>query len=119
MIRNVSVGRLFLLFFLVFSVSLCLCGSTLALEAGFGKTDITPKLGETPVYMAGFGNDRVATKIHDPLMARAAVVKDDNTKIALVSIDVVGFGYPNVLRIRKQLPGFTYVLVSSTHNHEG
>src|SRR6516165_10212178 len=107
------------LFFVSSLCALCLCGESFSLEVGFGKADITPKLGDKPVYMAGFGHNRVATKIHDPLMARAVVLKDDKTKIALVSIDLVGFGYPNVLRIRKQLPGFTYVLVSSTHNHEG
>jgi hypothetical protein len=103
----------------MFSVSLCLCGSTSALEVGFSKAEITPTLGDKPVYMAGFGNNRVAVKVHDPIMARAVVLKADKSKIALVSIDVVGFGYPNVLRIRKQLPDFTYILVSSTHNHEG
>jgi len=105
--------------FFVFAVSLGIRDAAFAIEAGFGKADITPKLGDKPVYMAGFGNNREAKKIHDPLMARAVVLKDGETKIALVSIDVVGFGYPNVVRIRKQLPGFTYVLVSSTHNHEG
>jgi hypothetical protein len=99
--------------------SLCLCGSTFALEAGFGEADITPKLGDKPVYMAGFGHNRTATKVHDPLMARAIVLKAGKSKVALVSIDVVGFGYPEVLRIRKKLPGLSYVLISSTHNHEG
>src|SRR5262249_2802477 len=70
-------------------------------------------------YIAGFGNNRKAVKIHDSLMARTVVLKAGKQKIALVSIDVVGFGYPNVLRIRKQLPDFNYVLVSSTHNHAG
>src|SRR5262249_40938164 len=82
-------------------------------------TDITPKVGDKPVYMAGFGQDRKATKVHDPLMARAIVLRAGERKVALVSIDVVGFFHPNVERVRKQLPGFTYVLVSSTHNHEG
>src|SRR5262249_7434416 len=40
-------------------------------------------------------------------------------KIALVSIDLVGFFHPNVVRVRERLAGFDYVLVSSTHNHEG
>jgi hypothetical protein len=119
MIQSWSIHRSVFSFVLLFSVSLCLCGSLSAQEAGFAAADITPKLGDKPVYMAGFGQNRVATKVHDPLMARAVVLKADKTKIALVSIDVVGFGYPNVLRIRKQLPNFTYVLVSSTHNHEG
>jgi hypothetical protein len=108
---------------LIFSCSslcpLCLCGESFCLEAGFGSADITPKLGDKPVYMAGFGNNRKAVKVHDPLMARAVALKAGKQKIALVSIDVVGFGYPSVLRIRKQLPDFTYILVSSTHNHEG
>jgi hypothetical protein len=107
------------LFLLSSLCSLCLCGECFCLEAGFGSADITPNLDGKPVYIAGFGNNRKAVKVHDPLMARAVVFKAGKQKIALVSIDVVGFGYPNVLRIRKQLPDFTYVLVSSTHNHEG
>jgi hypothetical protein len=89
------------------------------LQAGFGETDITPVVGGKPVYMAGFDQNRKATGVHDPLKARAVVLKQGERKLALVSIDVVGFFHPNVLNVRKQLPGFTYVLVSSTHNHEG
>jgi hypothetical protein len=90
-----------------------------ALEAGFAEVDITPILGDKPVYMAGFDQNRKATKVHDPLKARAVVLRDNKRKVALVSIDVVGFFHPNVVNVRKRLPGFTYVLVSSTHNHEG
>jgi hypothetical protein len=89
------------------------------LEAGFAEADITPKIGDAPVYMAGFGQDRKATGIHDPLKARAVVLKDGERKLALVSIDVVGYSFDHVQAARQQLPGFTYVLVSSTHNHEG
>jgi hypothetical protein len=90
-----------------------------ALLAGFGEADITPKLGGKPVYMAGFGHDRKATGVHDPLTARAVVLQHGGRKVALVSVDVVGLFYQRVLRMRKQLPEFTYVLVTSTHNHEG
>ncbi len=88
------------------------------LEAGFAEADITPALGKNPVYMAGFGKNRKATAVHDPLMARAMVLAHDKTKIAIVSVDVVGLFHPFVEDIRRKLPGF-YVLVSSTHNHEG
>lgn len=88
-------------------------------DAGFAEADITPKLGGKPVYMAGFGQDRKAVGVRDPLMARAVVLRQGDTRIAMVSVDLVGFGYPQVLQVRRQLPGFTYVLVSSTHNHEG
>jgi hypothetical protein len=91
------------------------------LHAGFAEMEITPKVGEKnkPVYMAGFGQNRKATAVHDPLFARAVVLKQGDRKIALVSVDLVGFFYPSVLRVREQLEGFHYVLISSTHNHEG
>jgi hypothetical protein len=88
------------------------------LSVGFGELDVSPELGKKPVYLAGFGQDRPATKIHDPIMARAVVLADGPDKIALVSVDVVGLFLPSVERIRAGLPGFRYVLVSSTHNHE-
>jgi hypothetical protein len=69
--------------------------------------------------MAGFGHDRKATKVHDPIMARAVVLSDGKQKIALVSVDVVGLFNAVAQSVRKQVDGFTYVCVSSTHNHEG
>jgi hypothetical protein len=91
------------------------------LEVGFAETDITPKIDPDgkPVYLAGFGHNRKATGVHDPLMARAVVFAHQKEKIAIVSVDLVGFFHAGVERVRKQLPGFSYVLVSSTHNHEG
>jgi hypothetical protein len=52
-------------------------------------------------------------------MARAVVLKHDGRKVALVSVDLVGFFRDSVVKVREALPGFTYVLVSATHNHEG
>jgi hypothetical protein len=89
------------------------------LSVGFGEVNVSPTLGEKPVFLAGFGQNRKATKIHDPIMARAVVLSDGKDKIALVAVDVVGLFLPSVERVRKQLSGFKYVLVSSTHNHEG
>jgi hypothetical protein len=88
-------------------------------QVGFGEADVTPELGKGPVYMAGFGQNRKATRIHDPITARAVVIANADRKIALVSVDVVGLFLPTVERIRGRLPGFAYVLVSATHNHEG
>src|SRR5437764_14661755 len=87
--------------------------------AGFGEADVTPELGKKPVYLAGFGQNRKATKVHDPIMVRAVVLADGDQQIALVSADVVGLFITSVERVRTQLPGFKYVLVSATHNHEG
>jgi hypothetical protein len=96
------------------------CRADEALQAGFGEADITPTIGGAkPVYMAGFGYNRKATGVHDHLKARAVVLKSGSTKIALACVDLVGFFLPNVERVRDKLPGFDYVLVSSTHDHEG
>jgi hypothetical protein len=97
----------------------CSSAAEPVLSVGFADVDVTPELGKKPVFLAGFGHNRLATKVHDPIMARAVVLSDGTRKIALVSVDVVGLFFPSVEKVRKQLPGFEYVLVSSTHNHEG
>src|SRR6267142_1172990 len=76
------------------------------LTVGFGELDVTPELGKKPVYLAGFGQDRQAKKIHDPIMIRAVVLADGDQRIALVAVDVVGLFNTSVERIRKDLPGF-------------
>jgi hypothetical protein len=117
----------FMLLFGVFSVSFVVAdapddrrdaGPT-ELQAGFAETDITPRVQEKTVFLAGFGHNRKATGVHDPLKARAVVFKHGQEKIALVSIDLIGFFPPRIESVRHRLPGFRYVLVCSTHNHEG
>ncbi len=109
------------------AIVLCaLLASALPLAAGefsvgFGEADLTPEVGNKAkaVYLAGFGQNRKATKVHDPIMARAVVMADGDEKIAFVSVDVVGLFLPSVERVREKLPGYKYVLISATHNHEG
>jgi hypothetical protein len=115
-VRAALFGLSFFVFFCVF------CGHSAwaqTLQVGFGETDITPEVGGKPVYMAGFGQNRKATGVHDPLRARAVVLQHGDRKVALVALDLVGFFLPNVVPVRERLPGFTYVLVCSTHQHEG
>ena len=89
------------------------------LFAGFAETDITPSVKDKTVYMAGFGHNRRATGVHDPLKARAVVLRHGKEKIAIVAIDLIGLFHPRVESVRQRLKGFRHVLVSSTHNHEG
>jgi hypothetical protein len=90
------------------------------LKVGFATADVTPDVnGPNPVWIAGYGQNRRATGVHDPLFVRAVVLHDGKKKIALAAVDVVGIQYPTTQEIRKRLEGFDYVLVSSTHNHEG
>lgn len=91
------------------------------LEAGFAAVDITPAVGKDvkPVWLAGYGAGRQATGVHDPLFARAVVLKHGENKLALVSVDLIGLQLPAVKEIRKRLPEYLHVTVASTHNHEG
>ena len=90
------------------------------LFVGFAEVDITPEVtGSKPVWIAGYGHGRKANGVHDPLMARAVVMRHGDDRIALVAVDLVGLQLPEVKRIRAELQGFRYVLVASTHNHEG
>ncbi len=90
------------------------------LMAGFAHRDITPQVDEAnSVWLAGYGPGRKAESVHDPIFARGVVIASGDKKIAIVSLDVVGFQYAQVLAVRKQLADFHYVLIASTHNHEG
>jgi hypothetical protein len=89
------------------------------LLAGFGEADITPRIEGKPVYLAGFGANRKATAVLDPLAVRAIVLRHSGKTVAIACADAVGLFLPSVEHVRKELPGFDYVLVSSTHNHHG
>ncbi len=90
------------------------------LAVGFAETDVTPDVaGKKPVWIAGYGQNRRAAGVHDPLMARAVVFKQGEKKLALVTAAVVGLQYPFVRNLRTTLTDFYYVMASATHNHEG
>ncbi len=93
-----------------------------------GNTEIDPssKNKYDGIYLAGFGDQRLATGKHDDLWARALVLDYGSTRIAVVSIDLIGYyseaTYYGVNRIQKMLDpklGIQEILLASTHSHEG
>jgi hypothetical protein len=96
------------------------------LRAAACTRPITPVVGvnhSDPIYMAGFGNDRQATGVHDDLWARGYVVQNADKKIAVVTLDVIGY-FHNEVTTARNLPavaglGFDAIVVTSTHQHEG
>lgn len=75
-----------------------------------------------PIFLAGFGNDRRATGYNDRLWARGIVVERNNLRIAIVSIDLIGYFKNEIDTIRALVSpssGVDFVVVSSTHQHEG
>jgi len=94
-----------------------------AFQAGAAKRDVTPSL-ERPVFIAGFGHNRQATGVHDPIWVRCLAVSDGKTNVAFVGVDVIGLFYePDVSEIRQRVQKLTKktvtVLIASTHNHQG
>ena len=74
-----------------------------------------------PIYIAGFHNQRPAQGIHDKLWARTMVVDDGTYRIAITSIDAIGFMNDDVLDTKALISeesGITYSVISSTHTHE-
>ncbi len=94
-----------------------------ALRAGAAKTVITPDVHAAPVYMAGYGQNRAATGVHDDLYARCLALGVGNQTIVVCAVDLIGLFYDDVLKIRErvkdQAPEVTHLIVASTHDHEG
>ena len=75
-----------------------------------------------PVWIAGFSNRKPANGVHDDTWARTMIVDDGKSRLAIVSIDAIGFMNDDVLDVRNLIPeeaGITYAIISSTHTHEG
>src|SRR5687767_2688389 len=90
------------------------------LRAGAAAVKITPSLTRT-VYIAGYNNNRPATSVHDDLWARALVLDDGKSRLAVVSCDLIGLFNRRVKQIRaliKAVPPDN-VLIACTHVHSG
>jgi len=88
-------------------------GDTFIDGNGNGKFD--------PIYIAGFHTNRPAQGIHDKLWARSMVVDDGKSRIAITSIDAIGFMNDDILDVKELIrkeSKITYSVISSTHTHE-
>jgi hypothetical protein len=90
--------------------------------AGFGKVCISPPVGAP---LAGFAaREDVSAGIHDDLYARALVLENGESAVALVSVDVLALPGDFVGRVRTAVhtgigipPGA--IMIASTHTHAG
>ena len=91
------------------------------LTVGTAQQIITPSL-ERPVYLAGFGQNRVAQKIHDDLTVRALALGLGDTCLVLAALDLLGL--PRIhcqeieRRVNERAPG-TRLVLACTHTHHG
>jgi hypothetical protein len=88
------------------------------LTVAAGKVEITPS---RPVYIAGYGQNRKSTGVHDPLWARCIVLRNGNQTVALVSCDVIGIARFHNQKIRAMIKTVPTerILIGSTHTHSG
>ncbi|MCK5702279.1 MAG: neutral/alkaline non-lysosomal ceramidase N-terminal domain-containing protein, partial [Cyclobacteriaceae bacterium] len=97
-----------------------------------GDAKYIPKDGDTfkdgngngkfdPIWIAGFSNKRAANGVHDKIWARTMVVDDGQSRIAITSIDAIGFMNDDILDVKELISkeaGIIYTVISSTHTHE-
>ncbi len=91
------------------------------LSAGYGEADLQAPIGGS---MPGYFSDRKASDVHDPLLAKAVVLRRGNVAGALVALDLIGIGAPEVAACRKAVEAATgipaaHVWVHATHTHTG
>lgn len=74
------------------------------------------------VWLAGFQNRRPATGVHDVISARAIVFDQGDTRVGIVTLDLVGFFNSDVLRVREGVEqaglDVDHLVVLSSHTHE-
>ena len=93
------------------------------MNIGYAQQIITPSL-DRPVYLAGFGNNRRATTVHDDLYVRALAIQDGNATLVLVALDLIGFFRPDVYEVIERVKtsevfktSQVSVVIASTHTH--
>jgi neutral ceramidase len=92
------------------------------LQAGAAKTDITPPVG---MELTGFiSRLQPSIGVHDPLYAKAVVLDDGKTKLAMVSCDLLALSRDSVKTARNAISNKTgiphsNILIACTHTHSG
>src|SRR6266480_1202235 len=92
-----------------------------SLKVGAAEIDITPPVGHR---MAGYFDERLATGVHDPLKAKAIVMKQGDEQVALVFCDLVGVSLNVTTNARSQASDKTgipvsHIVISASHSHTG
>ena len=91
------------------------------LRVGAAEVDITPPIS---YRMAGYFDERISTGVHDPLHAKALVLQQGETRLALVFCDLLGLTLHVTTNARvraSQITGISAsnIVISATHSHTG
>ncbi|HVM95907.1 MAG TPA: hypothetical protein VMT89_05935 [Candidatus Acidoferrales bacterium] len=87
--------------------------------------DVTSRMKYDGIFMAGFGNNRIAKGCADDIWARAIVLQTPHHKIAMVAVDLVGtvshgryYGFTRAQTLVDPNLGIDTFIYASTHDHE-
>lgn len=91
------------------------------LKVGYGKCDITPKLG---AYLQGHNKLRYAVMVHDPLYLRCVAFEYEGEMAFLLCYDLCGMHTGVANQIREKVAAYAgcpaeNVVLSCTHTHTG
>lgn len=105
---------------LILTVALCV-PAWAGLMAGLAEDDITPPVGGK---MAGYSDRgaKVSTGVHDALKAKALVLKDADTALAIVTMDLGGLTGEIVAGVKKGIlekTGIEQAMLLTSHTHSG
>jgi hypothetical protein len=92
-----------------------------SIQVGASEIDITPPVG---MRMAGYFDERFATGVHDPLKAKALLLRQGDQEIAMVFCDLVGVSLNVTTNARAQASQKTgipvpNIMICATHSHTG
>jgi neutral ceramidase len=112
------------------AVLMCVLGTMVAraneanlepIAVGVAVVDITPPV---PYRMCGYFYERPSTGTHDPLLAKAIVLRQKDQQVALVFCDIIGISADTSGRARQLASEKTgipaaNIMVAGTHSHTG
>ena len=111
--------------FFIFLFPIALFGQNLkSTEVRFGaaKVNITP---EVPIPMSGYSNrEKPFTEVHDDLFASALCFSNINTKVLIITADVISFNNILASEIKQKIEDKTgipgeNIFLTAAHNHGG
>lgn len=71
-------------------------------------------------WIAGFGNARPASGVHDEQWARAIALRSGDTEIVIVALDLIGYFKPEMDAIREMVADLAidHIAIAATHSHQ-
>ena len=115
MMRTTSTVRLAILFD-------CGCDQLCPEDEGYTGPDEGEADGIfQTAWLAGFGNGRAVSSVHDDIWSRTITFRQGDVSLALVSVDLVGYFNDDIQRLNDAVSAagltFDHIIVSSTHVH--